>query len=635
MGAERCNNCMAVGVGQGVCPRCGYDNRRQNGEHQLPAGTVLNGQYIVGRVLGQGGFGITYKGWDSFLETPVAIKEYFPTSFVTRTCAQSHEVRSYGGDAEARFEHNKRRFQREVRALARFTDVREIVQVKSFFYANNTAYIVMEYVDGVDIGGYMTKLGRALTMEETKRLLEPVVKAMVRVHKEGLVHRDLSPDNIMLLPDSSVKLLDFGAVRDLEPGGATTSSTEAIVKHGFAPIEQYVNSGDIGPWTDVYALCATMYYCVTGKIPPDAASRMMGKPLPRFRELGIAVSPADEEALRHGMELKLEDRLRDMGQLWDALYGGQAGRRARTSAQQTAASGSSGGASASSTGRTHTITFRDCRGKPIVQRPYRDGERIVPPSPGKAPDTGNLQYRFVGWSPAVPATAVGDGDYTAEFARVTAQSTAQPAISGFADFKRHGCAGLQGFRALTMYLLLLPTPLTFVCIFLINILYTLNESDSAISEAVDALAMVLSYGLSLGVILYIIFLLLRAFAYSKYKNSGTLKYGGPFRYGTVRLYAKQTDPERLKRRGLAAFIMYVVPGLFAFSVGMNINYAGDYSDMGIWISIWDKMIDFFFSEVGTLICLGVMAIATIIYISASTKMLRRFKSYIQGDSSVI
>ena len=112
MGAERCNNCMAVGVGQGVCPRCGYDNRRQNGEHQLPAGTVLNGQYIVGRVLGQGGFGITYKAWDSFLETPVAIKEYFPTSFVTRTCAQSHEVRSYGGDAEARFEHNKRRFQR-------------------------------------------------------------------------------------------------------------------------------------------------------------------------------------------------------------------------------------------------------------------------------------------------------------------------------------------------------------------------------------------------------------------------------------------------------------------------------------------------------------------------------------------
>ena len=319
MGVERCSNCMAVGVGQGICPRCGYDNGKQNGTHQLPAGTVLNGQYFIGRVLGQGGFGITYRAWDSFLEIPVAIKEYFPTSFVNRTCAQSHEVRSYGGDAEARFEHNKRRFQKEVRALAKFRDVKEIVQVQSFFYANNTAYIVMEYVDGVDISGYMTRLGRALSMEETKRLLEPIVRAVALVHKEGLVHRDISPDNIMLLPDGAVKLLDFGAVRDLgtDGGGA---STEAILKHGFAPIEQYVNTGEIGPWTDVYALCATMYYCVTGKIPTDAASRMMGEALPRFSELGIAVSPADEKAIRHGMELQPESRSKDVGQLRDELY---------------------------------------------------------------------------------------------------------------------------------------------------------------------------------------------------------------------------------------------------------------------------------------------------------------------------
>ena len=325
MSVERCGNCMAVDVGQGVCPHCGYDNSARNGEHQLPAGTVLNGQYIVGRVLGQGGFGITYKGWDSFLEIPVAIKEYFPTSCVNRTCTQSHVVKSYGGDTEARFEHNKKRFQKEVRALAKFTDVKEIVQVRNFFYANNTAYIVMEYVDGMDIRDYMVKRGGCLTMEETKRLLEPIVNAVARVHKEGLVHRDISPDNIMLLPDGTVKLLDFGAVRDLgtDAGGASTS-TEAIIKHGFAPIEQYVSGGEIGTWTDVYALCATMYYCVTGKVPTDAASRVLDKPILWFSELGLEVEPKDEEALRHGMALKHEDRLRDMGQLRDELYGDEA-----------------------------------------------------------------------------------------------------------------------------------------------------------------------------------------------------------------------------------------------------------------------------------------------------------------------
>ena len=333
MGTERCSNCMAVGVGLEVCPHCGYDNRTRNGEHQLPAGTVLNGQYVVGRVLGQGGFGITYKGWDSFLEIPVAIKEYFPTSFVTRICTQSHEVRSYGGDAEARFEHNKRRFQREVRALARFTEVKEIVQVRNFFYANNTAYIVMEYVDGVDIRGYMIQRGGRLSMEETKRLLGPIVRAVALVHREGLVHRDISPDNIMLLPDGTVKLLDFGAVRDMGAEAGTAASTEAILKQGFAPIEQYVSTGRIGPWTDVYALCATMYYCVTGRIPPDAASRTMGEALPWFRELGLSVSPADESAVRRGMELQPENRLQNMGQLRDALYGA-AGHRPPTTEQR-------------------------------------------------------------------------------------------------------------------------------------------------------------------------------------------------------------------------------------------------------------------------------------------------------------
>lgn len=318
----RCYGCMRLKEEAGICPYCGYDDSNQNAIHQLPAGTVLKEQYLIGKVLGQGGFGITYMGWDLYLDIPVAIKEYYPNGAVMRDCKESTEVISYSGEVGVRFRNNKERFMREVKMLARFSDVREIVQVKTFFLANNTAYIVMEYLQGITLKDYVKKMGGRLEPELTLRLLYPVMEALGKVHRAKLVHRDISPDNIMILEDGTVKLLDFGAVRDVgmaSPDKALTKSTEAILKQGYAPLEQYQAKGSLGPWTDVYAFCGTVYYCLTGEIPPDAPERVLGEEMQGFAAKGVDLLPEVEEIFMHGMALRADERIQDMGVLYEQL----------------------------------------------------------------------------------------------------------------------------------------------------------------------------------------------------------------------------------------------------------------------------------------------------------------------------
>lgn len=323
MEEKRCYGCMKIKKTEGVCPFCGYDDSIPNEAHQLPAGTILQEQYLIGKVLGQGGFGITYMGWDMYLNIPVAIKEYFPSGSVMRNCHETTDVISYSGETGVRFRNNKERFMREVKMLARFSNTREIVQVKTFFLANNTAYIVMEYVDGITLKEYVKGKGGKLEAQQVLNLVRPVMEALAKVHKAGLVHRDISPDNIMILPDGSVKLLDFGAVRDVggaEPGKALTKSTEAILKQGYAPIEQYQSHGSLGPWTDVYAFCATLYYCFTGEVPPDAPERILGEELISFQDKGVEISHHIEKVLYKGLALKISDRIADMEELCRMLF---------------------------------------------------------------------------------------------------------------------------------------------------------------------------------------------------------------------------------------------------------------------------------------------------------------------------
>lgn len=309
---------------QFVCEHCGNDAARNNLPHQLPAGTVLRGQYLIGRVLGQGGFGITYLGWDLNLDMPIAVKEYYPSSFVSRDSTQSLTVASTGGQNGMYFESARERFLKEARTLAKLQNIPSIVHIHNFFGENNTAYIVMEYVEGVNLKEYIRLRAGQITVQGVFSILRPVMDALCSVHAQGIVHRDISPDNIMILRDGSAKLLDFGAVREVENADVDkilTKSTEAILKHGFAPIEQYQSRGGLGPWTDVYALCATIYYCITGRVPPDAPLRIMGDADVNWNQVpGLTAQQA--AVLARGMELLPKNRIRSVEELRTGLFGG-------------------------------------------------------------------------------------------------------------------------------------------------------------------------------------------------------------------------------------------------------------------------------------------------------------------------
>ena len=303
-----------------VCEHCGFEETMCNAPHQLQIGTVLKEQYQIGKVLGQGGFGITYLGWDLYLDIPVAIKEYYPAGTVMREASVTMNVTDMTGDDGVRFRNNRERFLREAKMLARFSQVPEIVQIKNFFLANNTAYIVMEYVEGITLKQHVKNQGGKLSPEETFAVLGPIIQTLAKVHKTGIIHRDISPDNIMMV-SGGAKLLDFGAVRTVsgEAGKELTKSTEAILKQGYAPIEQYQKKGAMGPWTDVYALCATIYYSLTGEVPPDAPARML-----EYENMDIEGIPgltdAQRAALNHGLELRADRRTPSMEELYRELF---------------------------------------------------------------------------------------------------------------------------------------------------------------------------------------------------------------------------------------------------------------------------------------------------------------------------
>lgn len=273
-------------------------------------------------VLGQGGFAITYKGWDLREREPVAIKEYYPNGLVIRDAAQSPEV-SCPEDSRI-FAENKKRFMREAAVLTQFVNHGQIVRILDCFEEHNTAYIVMEYVDGITLKDHVRRNGGKISWEETREMVKALIEALIPLHKHGIIHRDLSPENIMILPDGGIKILDFGAVKQIdgtmEVGRRLTKPTEAIVKQGYAPIEQYQNHGNLGPWTDVYALCATIYYCLTGNVPLDAPARIVTPVSIELAARGVAISEKEEAAIVKGMELLIQDRIQSMEELYDELF---------------------------------------------------------------------------------------------------------------------------------------------------------------------------------------------------------------------------------------------------------------------------------------------------------------------------
>lgn len=283
--------------------------------YQLNEGTILNDRYVIEHVLGNGGFGITYLGHDEKLDMQVAVKEYFPNGLSTRNTQVTPQIIPNQAD-ETLYEQGKSRFLKEARILAKLSDEEGIVGVHDFFEENNTCYIVMEYIQGISLSEYLRQNG-PVSVEKMLELLTPVMHSLTNVHKAGLVHRDISPGNIMITEKGQVKLLDFGAARDISK--ETDETATVITKKGFAPFEQYSRKGELGPWTDVYGLAATMYYCITGHIPNAAIERVISDDLESPSALGFKMKAYQEKALLRGLALFKNDRFQSVEELYHAF----------------------------------------------------------------------------------------------------------------------------------------------------------------------------------------------------------------------------------------------------------------------------------------------------------------------------
>lgn len=316
-----CIHCMREKAQPGGrCEHCGYlPEEHSIPSHHLEPFVILAGKYLVGSALGEDGFGITYIGMDLNLEMRVAIKEYYPNGCAIRDLSGNSTVQSYAGSQGEFFEKGREKFINEAKTLAKCIQLPGIVTVRDFFKENKTAYIVMEYLDGKTLKEYLKERGGKISVEETLQMMEPVIRSLAEVHKMNLIHRDISPDNIMILKNGTVKVLDFGGARNFDAAGG--KSLSIMLKPGYAPEEQYRTHGEQGPWTDVYALCATMYRCITGKIPPEALERTYQDTLEPLSSLQISVPANVEYALTCGLSVYRNGRFQNMEELYGILYG--------------------------------------------------------------------------------------------------------------------------------------------------------------------------------------------------------------------------------------------------------------------------------------------------------------------------
>ena len=318
MELSKCLGCMEDFRGY-PCPKCGYDPKTaKNAEYALTPGTILAGKYLVGKVLGQGGFGITYIGWDIPLERKVAVKEYYPSGQVSRSPGTRNLTWYTTEAAEQARRDGMQMFLKEARKMSKVDGIPGVVRVLDLFQENGTAYIVMEFIEGVTLKAKLQQTG-PLPWEQVRELFLSVIQTMAQVHKAGLVHRDLSPDNIMLLPNGGVKILDLGAAKDLSINSGASSMQ--VAKSGFSPLEQYTQRGGSGPWTDVYSMAATIYYTLTGKLPPNAIDRLDKDTLSWENAALLALPPQALKALQKAMAVQAQNRTQSMDVLGQGLMG--------------------------------------------------------------------------------------------------------------------------------------------------------------------------------------------------------------------------------------------------------------------------------------------------------------------------
>lgn len=303
------------------CGHCGYlpDSGPKSLQH-LPPGIVLAEKYLIGTALGQGGFGITYLAWDINLGIKLAIKEYFPQGMLSRAPGQT-DVETYSYSAREQFSFGLERFLNEAKTLAQYFEHPNIVTVRDFFRANGTAYMVMNYVEGITLDGYQRASGGRLPYEQAVTIMMPVLDALKEVHRSGFLHRDISPDNIFIDTRGRVTLIDFGAAR--QEMQQNSRGLSVIMKVGYSPEEQYRSNGAQGPWTDIYAVAATFYRLITGEMPPESMDRLAEDSLVIPSRLDIKLDTSVEKALLKALAVRSQDRYQSIDEFQTALMGGR------------------------------------------------------------------------------------------------------------------------------------------------------------------------------------------------------------------------------------------------------------------------------------------------------------------------
>lgn len=301
-----------------TCPHCGYPEKHLTVKDSLPVFSILAGKYLLGAPLGKGGFGITYIAMHLPDEKIVAIKEFFPANLAVRDT--DNETVVPADDTKAvYYRTGMKSFSEEGRILYLLSDIEHVVHVAEQIQANNTTYLVMEYVPGISLKKYMKQQQKLFSEQETLTLMQPILLALQAMHQKGILHRDISPENLMLSPNNTLTLIDFGAARTFSR--SDDDNLTVILKRGYAPEEQYHSNSRQGPWTDLYAVCAVMYQMLTGILPQEASARAEEDHLtPISRIEGLSLSPSTCSALEKGLQMDPMERYPDIGALMKVLY---------------------------------------------------------------------------------------------------------------------------------------------------------------------------------------------------------------------------------------------------------------------------------------------------------------------------
>lgn len=312
-----CPNCFGTLDRRGHCPNCAGAAAQDRYSLALPLGMVLNGRYLIGQVLGVGGFGITYRAWDMKTSACVAVKEFFPKGYATRLAG------TYGaGVTEQKyvyqFSHWMSAFVQEAQILTSIKTMHGIVKLLGFFQQNNTAYIVMEYLEGVSLRQYLNLRGKRIPLKEALNIMRPVLDSLFMLHQHGIIHKDISPENIIVVKNKYIKLIDFGAASIFADNSA---KPYVVLKSGYSPAELYTQGSPQGPWSDVYEAAATIYTCITGSVPPSAPMRQKADNIIRPSRFGIKIPLVVENCLLRALAINPSARFNNMGAFIQTLYG--------------------------------------------------------------------------------------------------------------------------------------------------------------------------------------------------------------------------------------------------------------------------------------------------------------------------